>query len=58
MPRISLAQRMNGASRMSVAAADQYTPMVLDYDSLIPSEEMKACCLLTRRCTGCIRSCR
>lgn len=39
MPRISLAQRMNGASRMSVAAADQYTPMVLDYDSLIPSEE-------------------
>lgn len=39
MPRISLAQRMNGASRMSAAAADQYTPMVLDYDSLIPSEE-------------------
>lgn len=39
MPRISLAQRMNGASRMSAAAADQYTPMVLNYDSLIPSEE-------------------
>lgn len=39
MPRIPLVQRMNDTSRMSFAATGQYKPMVLDYGSLIPSEE-------------------
>ncbi len=38
MPRISLTNRLNSASRMSTAS-DEYKPMVLDYDFLVPSKD-------------------
>lgn len=38
MPRISLTSRMNSASRMSTAS-EEYKPMVLDYEFLIPSRD-------------------
>lgn len=38
MPRLSIVDRMNNSSKMATASAE-YKPMVLDYDSLIPSEE-------------------
>ena len=39
MPRITLTDRLNNTSKMTVATTEQYRPMVLDYDGLTPSEE-------------------